>query len=145
MVVTNNLNVANILAGNPQIELIINGESVRPLDHGIVGTSATGMFRQFKVDHATIGASALDHEGNLLDYDYREVDAARAIIDNARETILVADHDKFTRNAPVKIANMSELNIFITDQSPPEAICHHCNDASVEIILTDPAKKALKS
>lgn len=144
MIITNNLNVANILAGNPQIELIVTAGTVRASDRGIVGASTTEMLRQFKVDHAIIGVSALDQEGSLLDYDYHEVDAARAIIDNARETILVADHEKFNRKAPVKIANISEVTTFITDQSPPESINELCKAASVDIILTDPAKEASK-
>lgn len=137
MVITNNLNVANILAGNAQIELIITAGTVRPSDRGIVGASTTDMLRQFKVDHAIIGTSALDKEGNLLDYDFHEVDAARAIIDNARETILVADHEKFNRNAPVKIANIREVTTFITDQTPPNTICDQCALASVKLIVTD--------
>ena len=49
---------------------------------------------QFKVDYAIIGASAIDEEGALLDFDYREVQVAQAIIANARNVMLVADFDK---------------------------------------------------
>ena len=41
--------------------------------------------------YAVIGASAIDEDGAVLDYDFREVEVARAIIENARRTILVAD------------------------------------------------------
>src|SRR3712207_7775198 len=45
----------------------------------------TTLFRsQFKLDFAVIGASALDEDGSLLDFDYREVRVARAILGNAR-------------------------------------------------------------
>ncbi len=48
----------------------------------------------------SIGASAIDHDGALLDFDFREVKVAQAIIANARHVILVADATKFERTAP---------------------------------------------
>ena len=58
-------------------------------------TAAVDLIRQFKVDYAVIGASAIDDDGALLDFDYREVRVAQAIIENARNVILVADAMKF--------------------------------------------------
>ena len=52
-----------------------------------------------------IGASAIDEDGALLDYDYREVRVAQAIISNARQVILVCDATKFERSAPVRIGH----------------------------------------
>ena len=89
---------------SPGIEVILAGGLVRRTDGGIVGEAAVDLIRQFKVDHAVIGVSAIDDDGALLDFDYREVRAAQAIIENARKVILVADAIKFTRSAPVRIA-----------------------------------------
>ena len=62
-----------------------------------------------------IGASAIDEDGALLDYDYREVRVAQSIVSNARHVILVCDSTKFERSAPVRIAHISQVNTFITD------------------------------
>ena len=73
--------------------------------------------------------------GHLLDFDYREVRAAQAIIANARNVILVSDAMKFTRSAPVRIGHMSQIDMFVTDQQPPESIvdiCRH-NGVALEI------------
>ena len=59
-VVTNNMNVANILAANESCEIIVSGGTLRRTDGGLVGDLATQMIEQFKVDIAIIGASALD-------------------------------------------------------------------------------------
>lgn len=115
MVITNNINVANRLRIYPSIEVVIAGGVVRGSDGGIVGEAAVDFFRQFKVDFAVIGASAIDAEGALLDYDFREVKVAQAIIANARHVILVADSTKFERTAPVRIGHLSQVHTFITD------------------------------
>ena len=87
LVITNNLNVATLLYRHPRIEVIVAGGPVRRSDGGVIGGATVDFIRQFKVDYAVIGASAIDADGALLDYDYREVRAARAIIENARRVI----------------------------------------------------------
>ncbi len=76
MVITNNINVANHLRVFPSIEVVITGGVVRGSDGGIVGEAAVDFIKQFKVDFAVIGASAIDHDGALLDFDFREVKVA---------------------------------------------------------------------
>jgi DeoR family glycerol-3-phosphate regulon repressor len=49
------------------------GGAVRRADGAVIGSTATSLIGQFKVDYAIIGASAIDEEGALLDFDYREV------------------------------------------------------------------------
>ncbi len=74
--------------------------------------------------------------GAVLDFDITEVRVAQAIIRNARSVILVADAMKFQREAPVRIGNISEMNYFVTDTSPPLAFMEVCrsNDVQVEVI-----------
>ena len=134
LVITNNINVANRMRVYPRFEVVIAGGVVRPSDGGIVGEAAADFFSQFKVDYAVIGASALDDEGTLLDYDYREVKVAQAIIANARHVILVADQSKFTRSAPVRIARIDQIGTFVTDHCPSEPFRALCRTAKVELI-----------
>ena len=135
MVITNNLNVANILAENEHCEVIVAGGVLRRSDGGLVGEATGDFIRQFKVDYAIIGSSALDDDGALMDYDYREVRVAQAIIENARNTYLVADASKFARSAPVRIAHMSELDGFFTDLEPPARVREICEVSEVEIAV----------
>lgn len=137
LVVTNNINVANRMRVYPRFEVVIAGGVVRPSDGGIVGEAAAGFFSQFKVDYAIIGASALDEEGALLDYDFREVKVAQAIIANARHVILVADQGKFARSAPVRIARIDQIATFVTDHCPSERFRAQCATAGVVLIETE--------
>ncbi len=134
MVITNNINVANKMRCYSQIETVIAGGVVRPTDGGIVGEAAVDFIRQFKVDHAIIGASAIDPDGALLDFDYREVKVAQAIIENARHVILVADSTKFERSAPVRIAHLSQVDTFVTDRCEPEKLRRICEENGVRLI-----------
>jgi DeoR family glycerol-3-phosphate regulon repressor len=138
LVITNNINVVNILRNDPELEVIVAGGLVRISDGGIVGESAVENIQHFKVDYAVIGASAIDPDGSIMDYDYREVRVAQAIIENARHTILVADGMKFERTAPVRIGHISQLDTFVTNRVPPPAISRICreNDVKIELATT---------
>ncbi|MDF1776967.1 MAG: DeoR/GlpR family DNA-binding transcription regulator [Rhizobiaceae bacterium] len=134
MAITNNINVANRLRLYPKFEVVMAGGVVRSTDGGIVGETAVDFIRQFKVDHAVIGTSAIDADGALLDFDIREVKVAQAIIENARNVILVADSTKFERTAPVRIAHISQVDTFVTDHCDSDDIRKVCEENDVRLI-----------
>lgn len=135
LVITNNVHVVSILLPSPRIEVIVAGGLVRRSDGGIVGEATVDLVSQFKVDFAIIGASAIDEDGELLDYDYREVRVTQKLIANARQVVLVADAMKFTRKAPVRIAEVTQIDMIVTDQEPPERFVEVCRTANVQIVL----------
>ncbi len=134
LVITNNLNVATTLYRRQSIEVIVAGGPVRHADGAIIGSAAVDLIRQFKVDTAVIGASALDEDGSLLDFDALEVTVSRAIIENARRVMLVCDKTKIGRAAPVRIGHMSQIDIFITDRLESALLRQVCADQHVEIV-----------
>ena len=134
LVITNNLHVATELYRNAAVEVFLLGGSVRHGDGGIVGAQAVGAIGQFRVDLAIIGTSAIDADGTLLDFDIREVQVSRAIIEHARRVVLVADRSKFARSAPVRVAHLSEVDVFVTDGLPSQATADLCRTHGVEVV-----------
>ncbi|MCL4121679.1 UNVERIFIED_CONTAM: hypothetical protein GTU68_035212 [Idotea baltica] len=134
MVITNNINVASRLRLNQNNEVIIAGGVVRSSDGGIVGEAAVDFIKNFKVDYAIIGSSAIDSDGALLDFDFREVKVAQAIIANARHVILVADSTKLERSAPVRIGHISQVDTFVTDVIINKEFLQVCIDSEIEVI-----------
>jgi DeoR family glycerol-3-phosphate regulon repressor len=130
-VITNNLNVATILSANPKCEVIVVGGVVRGRDQGIVGEAAVDFIRQFKVDIAIIGISAIEADGSLRDFDFREVKVSQTIISHAREVWLAADSSKFNRPAMVEVARLSQIDRLFTDAAPPEPFPALLADAQV--------------
>lgn len=132
-VVTNNMNVANTLVANPGCEIMVAGGALRRSDGGLVGELTTQFFEQFKVDYAIIGVSALDPDGDLLDFDLAEVRVSKAIIRQARKVFLVCDHSKLDRSAPVRLASLAELTAVFTDQPLPAELQRKCAEWGTEV------------
>ncbi|MES2843555.1 MAG: DeoR/GlpR family DNA-binding transcription regulator [Pseudomonadota bacterium] len=136
-VITNNMNVANILVANPGCDIMVAGGALRRIDGGLVGELTTQFFEQFKVDVAVIGTSALDHDGDLLDFDLAEVRVSKAIIRQARRTFLVVDHSKLDRSAPARLASLSEIDTVFTDRALPNDLARKCAEWGTSVHVAE--------
>lgn len=141
-VITNNLNVATILSGNPSCEVIIAGGVVRHRDRGVTGEATIDFMNQFKVDYAVMGISGIEQDGTLLDFDYREVRVLQAIMRNARAVLLAADHSKFGRNALVRVADLGQVSVLFTDAEPPVGVRRVMQEHDGQIVVAGPAVDA---
>ncbi len=133
LVITNNLNVASTLINNPTCEVIVAGGTLRRADRGIIGEATVDFVNQFRVDYAVVGTSAIDSDGSLLDFDYREVRVTQAILSNARHTYLVADKSKLERSAPVRIGHISQMSDFFTDKMVSQDLDQVCAQHGVTV------------
>lgn len=142
MVVTNNINVANILVANLNCDIVVTGGQLRPSDGGLVGNLAAQTISQFKFDLAVIGCSGLDHEGDMMDFDIQEVSVSRAILRQARKVFLVADHSKFARSAPARIASLSKVDAFFTDTALAPELAAACEACGTQVVIAGDEPRA---
>jgi len=143
-IITNNLNVASVMSGNPGFEVIAAGGTVRSRDRAVVGPAAVDLIRQFKVDFAIIGISGIDLDGNLLDFDYQEVRVAQAIVENSAQVFLAADHTKFGRNAMVRLGHVSQISALYTDRAPPAKLARALAAGQVKLHVA-PRERAARA
>lgn len=134
-VISNNVNVITSLISAPVRDLILVGGSVRRDDGAIVGEDAVAFLANYKADFAVIGASALDEDGAVLDFDAREVAVAQAILRNARQKILVCDATKFAQSAPIRITDIAELDFVVTDGPLPAAFTDAAHIGGTKIVI----------
>lgn len=136
MIVTNNLNVANIMLDTEDTQTIVTGGRLRRSDGGLVGHVANETIRQFRFDIAVIGCSAMDTNGDLLDFDPEEVGVSQTIIAQSRKCFLVADHSKFNRTAPVRIASMKSLTSVFTDAPFATSLARLCRTWNTNVVVS---------
>lgn len=132
-VITNNLNVAVILSRNPHIDIFMAGGLVRNRDCGITGPATLDFIQQFRADFCIIGISGIAENGDLLDFDYREVRVSQAIIGNSERVLLAADHTKFGRSAMVRLGHISEIHELYTDKNPSKGMRQVLKEHDVQL------------
>ena len=134
-VVTNSINVASICARNSSFDVVVACGTVRHRDNGIVGASAERFIREFRVDYGIIGISGIDQDGNMLDFDYREVSVARTIIECSRRVFLATDNSKFGRSAMVRVANVCDIEAVFSNGPLEEPWQRMLQEAGTELYL----------
>lgn len=132
-VITNNLHVATLMSSYPGCEVILAGGVVRGRDQAITGESTVAFISQFRVDFALFGISGIDDDGTLLDFDYHEVHVLQAVINNARNVWLAADHSKFGRHALVRLGPISMIDALFTDEPPPPRLAAALAEAGAQL------------
>jgi len=134
-VITNDINIVNILTQFDNAEIWLAGGKVRNIDSAVIGLNTADFIKQFKVDFAVVGVSAIDNDGALMDFDYEDVLVSKAIFNHCRKLILVAVNFKFDSTAPMLIGNISEVDILVTNFKPPTEIINICNTNNIEIVI----------
>jgi DeoR family glycerol-3-phosphate regulon repressor len=134
LVVTNNINIANILSSSDQIDVIVTGGQLRRSDGGLIGDLAQNTINQFRFDYAIIGCSALRQNGDLMDFDMQEVSVSKTIIRQSDHVMLVADNSKFDRKAPAFVASMQNISTIVTDKAVPADCKTQCEVSGTDIV-----------
>lgn len=134
-VVTNNMNIANILAANDSCEVLVAGGLLRRSDGGLIGDLTSEFIANFKTDYAIIGCSALDEDGDLLDFDMAEVRVSRAILRQARERWLVTDSAKLAQKAPIRVVSLRDLDAVFIDRPVPERLRSVCTEGGTRVVV----------
>jgi DeoR family glycerol-3-phosphate regulon repressor len=137
MVITNNMNVVDLLSDHPAMELVMVGGRVRTGDRAVVGSLAMAFIQNFRVDYALIGTSAIDIGGDFLDFDMDEVQVSQTIIKSARKVIMVADSSKIGRPAPVRVGHLREIDYLVSDRIIDPELRDLCARHDVTLIETD--------
>jgi DeoR family glycerol-3-phosphate regulon repressor len=117
LIATPNLEVAYSCALHTEATVYVYGGYVRNKDTSVLTLAGAGRQR-FKFDIAIIGASAIDRDGAVLEFDPMEVDLTREVLTQARQVILVAHDGKFDRKAPHLVTHLEQVDVLITSGDP---------------------------
>jgi DeoR family fructose operon transcriptional repressor len=135
-VYTNTLSVALTLIARPRLTVITLGGRVRPLTLAGVDDWAARALNEINVDVAFLGTNAISVERGLTTPDPAEAAIKRLMLASARRRILLADHSKFGAVSLCKHADLSDIDLLITDTGLSDADVKAVQAAGVEVEQT---------
>jgi DeoR family fructose operon transcriptional repressor len=130
-VLTNSLEVAQIIVQKSNIELIVLGGKWDPFHHQLIGPATLDQIPRYRVDKLFLGVGALDRKNGITEHSEEDAAVKRAMIEVAQQTIVLADHSKFGRVAFACVAPASVVDVLVTDEL---ADCGEFDDLGWEII-----------
>ena len=134
-VVTNSTAAAAILDKCPEISILITGGHWLGPNRACGGMHAAAFIENYRCDLHMTSIGGIDAAGNLLEYRDDEAVVGRTMLRNARRSVLLADHTKFSRVAMARLAHLSEISTLVTDRQPPAATTQMIRDARCELIV----------
>lgn len=142
-VVTNSLPIANLLAPQPAIELILIGGYLYPRTGVALGPLATAALGQLHVPRVIMGTGGITEKG-LFNSNTLLVESERMMLQAAEEVWVVADSSKFGKSALAHLCELSRVTRLIVDGGLSEAWRRIVRDAGIELILVEGASESSK-
>lgn len=141
-VVTNDLQIAMQLARLPRIRLVVTGGALLETVFTLVGPQTLAALAELHVDHAFLGADAIDREAGITNINLVEVPVKRAMLAAATQATVLADSTKFDRCALARVAGLHEIAGIITDDRVPAAVRARFADVTITYVPLDGAPSA---
>lgn len=141
--VTANLRTAWTVANSRTLlrpfRLIVSGGVVREDELSMVGASALSHYRKMRVDIAFIGVGGVNAKAGITDYNLDDAELKRVLVESARRVVILADRSKLGNENFAQVAELSEIDMLITDSGADPVLVKGLRDAGVEVQQVDPA------
>ncbi len=133
-VITNSLNLS-LAIGDSRTNVILLGGRIREITLSSVGTHALKMVSSLNASVSFIATNGIDSKVGFTTPDVDESEVKRVMIANTQETIVLADHTKFSQVFTSSFASISEIDRIITDVNAPMDQVDALRANEVEVVL----------
>ncbi len=138
--VTNDLNIAAVLAAQPAVRLIVLGGTLRAGSFTLIGEPGASMLAGLHADLAFVGIQALSGL-RLADSSIEICDMKRRMIAASRQAVLLADSSKFQQTSFCEVCGAEKMQRIVTDDRLPARSRKALEKLGVELTVV-PVKPA---
>jgi len=134
-VITNAINIANLLGNSNNINMIMPGGYLRKNSLSLVGPLAEKSLRNFNVDKVFLGVDGFDTKHGIFTPNVEESRLNEIMIEISKEVIVLVDSSKFKKRSLAFICTIDKINKVITDSNISEEDKRRLLDAGIEVII----------
>lgn len=135
-VVTNSLPVANLLANQPQIELVVIGGYVYPKTGVALGPLAMAALSQVHVRRLFMSVGGITEKG-LFNSNTLLADTERSMLAAAEEVIVVTDSSKLGHSALAHLCGLDRVQRVVVDAGITDEWKSTLRDAGIELTIAE--------
>jgi len=137
-VVTNGLSLAlELEPAAERLSVLVTGGMVRPLQHSLVSPFAGLVLEQISAHIAFVGCNGVDAERGITNLNFAEAEVKRAMIQSAREVVVVADGSKLGLVEAARICGISDVDTVVTDVTAAPHVTAQLEQAGVTVHHAD--------
>ena len=114
-VITNSMEVFRQLQQNSGIDLKLTGGDFHHDSQAFVGRGAQLLLREIRADKVFLVAGGISTSFGISSLNVEEAEVRRAMVEAAREVIVLADHTVLEVDSNVRVTDLDEIDTLITD------------------------------
>jgi DeoR family glycerol-3-phosphate regulon repressor len=134
IVVSNMIDILQILASNPQITTIGTGGTMYRTTNGFMGIATAKAIKEYSFDRAFIGSCGIDMvDSSITTLGAEDGLTKVAAISASRHKYIVMESEKFYYNECYKFAHFDDVDGFISDKLPNAEMQKELEAAGVEL------------
>lgn len=134
-VITNSLDVAQVLLDCEGIQLVVLGGVARPRMHSMLGHLTEQACREMRADTLFMGIGAISLERGLMNDYMPEVLTDRALRSMATSVVVMADSSKFDLVAPALVFGLDEVDVIVTDSGVRPQVVEDLTARDIRVIV----------
>ncbi len=135
-IVTCNLDAVSVFSEKANFNIIIPEGQVDFSENSIYGSTCANSILKYNLDIAIISPSTISIEHGMCDFRHKHQDVMQAMIKSAKKVIVLANHQKFDKVSPLKICELDEVDIIITDCQLPITLKQKYISSGINLIAT---------
>lgn len=132
---THGVPIATRLAAHPTIDLHLLPGRVRNTTQAAVGSITTQALDRVRVDVAFLGTNGITTEHGFSTPDAGEAAVKEALARAGVRVVVLADSSKFGRDTTVSFADLSDVDVLITDAEPSAVPMETFIANGVEVVI----------
>lgn len=129
------LHIADLLADEPGLTVMVAGGIARPGERSLIGSLAERAFEDLSFDTLFLTVGGVDLRHGLSEYNLDDAAVKRAAFASSRRRIAVADASKLGKAAFARIAAIEELDVLVTDSDASPPFLDAIRSTGVEVVV----------
>lgn len=131
--ITNSIEILLELSNKPDWTVISTGGTLKEGGLSLLGYQAERMVSSFHVDMAICSCKGMDSSIGVTDSNERDAEIKKAFYKSAKKRILALDSSKFDKTSFVKVCDISDIDIIVTEKKTSDVWAERLRQAGVEI------------
>lgn len=132
--VTNGLSSALLIKNSTNFRVFVPGGYIQSQSNSVLGHTTASQLSSIYVDLCIISCAGFDIERGITEASIEQSEVKRTMMKNATKSVLLIDSSKFGKVFISKIADISDIDVIITDNKIPQEYIDKINSLGITLI-----------
>ena len=134
-IITNSVRIASDLAGNPGLDVLLLGGRIAQEMPATYGDQTVAEIGRYHLDLAIVSPVGIDARAGAMDYLWHEAAVARAMLEHARQRIILADRSKLGQTSRMQLCAASAVDVLVTNATDGDPVVRQLQAGGVKNVL----------